>query len=278
MPGYVIDRYGPVAVVRVDGEAANARLPLVLEVARGELATRGIDTVLLRSTLEKPEVHVLHGTAPTGLLEVAEEGVPLLVDVLRGQKTGAFLDQRENRRRVGAMARGLRVLNLCSYTGGFSLHAALGGATEVTSVDIAMAAHATAEQNFRAAGVDPKHHRFVTQDAFEYLAQAKRARETFDLVISDPPSFARNERSVPKALASYRRLHEACASVLASGGVFCASSCSSHVRTEDFLATLDDASLKTSGLRLQEIYGLPGDHPTLPAWPEGRYLKFAVLS
>jgi len=170
------------------------------------------------------------------------------------------------------------VLNLFSYAGGFSLFAALGGASHVTSVDIASGAHASAQSSFRLAGVDPRAHAFVTADAFAFLAEAKRRGMFWDLVVSDPPSFASSEKSLPRALAAYRSLHRACADVLAPGGVFCAASCSSHVDAENFLATLDDAATNRTDLRLLEHYGAPPDHPTLPAWPEGRYLKFAVLA
>src|SRR5262249_41669127 len=101
--------------------------------------------------------------------------------------------------------------------------------------------------------------------------------ERFDLVISDPPSFAPNERSVPRALKSYRDLHRACARLLAPGGIFCAASCSSHVDQSAFLSTLDDDALEGRELRILELHGAPVDHPTLPAFPEGRYLKFVVL-
>jgi 23S rRNA (cytosine1962-C5)-methyltransferase len=96
--------------------------------------------------------------------------------------------------------------------------------------------------------------------------------------VSDPPSFAPNEKAVARALSAYRDLHRACAEVLADGGVLCAASCSSHVDAEDFVTTLDDAALGRDDLTMLALHGPPEDHPTLPAWPEGRYLKFAVLA
>jgi 23S rRNA (cytosine1962-C5)-methyltransferase len=118
----------------------------------------------------------------------------------------------------------------------------------------------------------------VSADVFAFLEGARSKGERFDLAISDPPSFAPNERSLPRAMAAYRKLHAAVAAVLAEGALFCAASCSSHVSNEDFLATLDDRALGRDDLRLREVHGQPQDHPTLPAWPEGRYLKFAVLA
>src|SRR5207249_1250456 len=144
-------------------------------------------------------------------IEVAEHGVPFVVDLLRGQKTGAFLDQRENRRRVGEMTRpGMRVLNLFSYAGGFSVAAARAGGA-VTSVDVAAAAHATAQASFRLAKIAPGGHEFVAADVFAFLDDAAKRKRAWDLVVSDPPSFAPSERAKGRALASYRKLHAACA-------------------------------------------------------------------
>lgn len=275
-PGVVVDRYDDVAVLRLDGDAIRARRDVVVRAIEPLLREAGIRSLLQRGRAD--ETVVLFGELPKAPLRVKEHGVPFVADVVRGQKTGAFLDQRDNRRRVGQLARGKSVLNLFSYAGGFSLHAALGGATKVTSVDVAAAAHATAQESFRAAGVDPRAHDFVTADAFAFLENAKRQKKTWDVVVSDPPSFAPNEKSKERALAAYRSLHKACAAVLAPGGTFCAASCSSHVDARAFVSTLDDAALERSDLRLLALYGPPEDHPTLAAFPEGHYLKFAELA
>lgn len=277
MPGFVVDRYGPIVVLRPDGDGARARIDWFRLELWPRMRSLGAETLVLRDP-DQAGARVLEGREPSGSVEVREHGVPMLVDVMKGQKTGAFLDQRENRRRVGAMARGRRVLNLFSYAGGFSLHAVLGGAVHTTSVDSAMAAHKSAQDSFRIAGVDPGGHAFVCADAFAFLEEAKRAKKTWDLVISDPPSFAPKESAKQRALASYKKLHRACVDVLAEGGVFCAASCSSHVSDRDFVQTLDDGTLGRSDLSLRDLYGPPADHPTVPGWPEGRYLKFAVLS
>ena len=289
-PGIVIDRYGDVAVLRIDGDAARELAPVLLIDVERLLTQQGISTLLERTAHKSadraPEarsIAVRFGTEP-GLLEVREHGVPFVVDVVRGQKTGAFLDQRENRRRIGELVArrrsaglGVRVLNLFSYAGGFSQRAALAGGT-VTSVDVAMKAHVTAQASFKLAGLDPRAHTFVSADAFSWLADAKRRAQRWDLVISDPPSFAPNERSKPGAISAYRALHRACAEVLAPGGALAAASCSSHVSAEDFLGTLDDSALGRSDLRLLDLLGPPPGHPTLPGFPEGRYLKLALLA
>jgi 23S rRNA (cytosine1962-C5)-methyltransferase len=281
VPGFVVDRYADVAVLRVDGEAARAHAERIAGLLRAPLEAAGVRTLVERST-EKGEPRkaiVRFGPAPPDMTIVREHGVPFVVDLARGQKTGAFLDQRENRARVGAIVRARKarhVLNLFSYAGGFSLHAALAGA-KTTSVDIAAQAHATAQASFKTAGIDPSGHEFASADAFGFLAEAKKRGRTWDVIVSDPPSFAPNEKSVGRALGAYRSLHRACADVLAPGGVLCAASCSSHVDAAAFATTLDDASLGRADLRLVEMHGPPADHPTLPAWPEGRYLKLAVL-
>ena len=287
-PGFVIDRYGDVAVLRIDGEAARAVAPTLLHDVEPILRRAGISTLLERTSKrtdsgEPKSVTVRFGTEPANV-RVTEHGVPFVVDLMRGQKTGAFLDQRENRRRVGELVArrkraglGLRVLNLFSYTGGFSQRAALAGGI-VTSVDVAAKAHGTAQESFKLAGIDLTPHSFVSADAFAWLAEQKRKDKHWDVVISDPPSFAPSERAKPNAISAYRALHRACAEVLAPGGTLVAASCSSHVSAEDFLTTLDDLALGRSDLRLLDLHGPPPDHPTLPSFPEGRYLKLAFLA
>ena len=283
MPGFVVDRYAAAAVVRTDGEAAAARLADFVEAAWPALSASGVSSIVHRDvhrTKGQGQTHtvtLLRGPQPPESLRVVEHGVPFVVDILRGQKTGAFLDQRENRRRVGSVSAGRRVLNLFSYAGGFSAHAVLGGATHVTSVDMSAAAHATAQESFRAAGIDPSRHAFVTAEARSFLDGARARGETWDLVVSDPPSFAPSHKAVARALTAYRALHRACVSVLSPGGILCASSCSSHVDLPTFLETLDDATTGERDLSVLEVHGAGPDHPTLAGFPEGRYLKFVVM-
>jgi len=281
VPGVVVDRYGDVAVARLDGDAIATRWAELAPMLATPLAKRGVRTLYLRREADGKGVKAehVHGPEVHGAFDVVEEGMTMEVDVLRGQKTGAFLDQRDNRARVRAYAADRpRVLNLFSYTGGFSISAALGGATAVTSVDIASDAHATAQRIFRKNQVDTKPHRFVTADATAWVATAATKGERFDLVISDPPSFAPNAKSKGRALAAYAKLHRAAASLLEPGGVFCAASCSSHVTMEDFMSTLDDQALGRSDLVVRGAFGPPADHPTSAVFVEGRYLKLVVLS
>jgi 23S rRNA (cytosine1962-C5)-methyltransferase len=285
VPGIVIDRYGEVAVLRLDGEGIVSWLPELGPVVWQSLVRLGIRSLGYRlgrraegARGEGARLEPLSGAAPPRTVSVKENGIAMIVDLAEGQKTGAFLDQRDNRQRVRELARGRRVLNLFSYAGGFSTAAVLGGARQVTSVDIAQAAHATAQLSLRENGSDPEAHVFVTSDVFSFLAAAQRKKDKWDLVVSDPPSFAPSEKARPRALSAYRKLHRACAAVLAPDGILCAGSCSSHVTADDFATTLDDAALGRSDLSLVGIYGPPWDHPSLAGWPQGRYLKFAILA
>lgn len=267
LPGVHIDVYADVATVRFDGAGARA--------AYGKLAER------LTATPHLPIRSVVDRERRGGgrELEVVENGVRFVVDLAHGQKGGLFLDQRENRAEVGARARGLRVLNLFGYTGGFSLYAAKGGAARTDTVDVARPAIATARRNFELNGlaVDAAHAGFHAVDAFEFLEGAKRRGERFGLVISDPPAFAKNRAGLTAALGAYRRLHALAASVVEPGGIFCAASCSSQVDRKTFLASVD-AGTRAAGRRfeLEELRGAGFDHPVLPAFPEGEYLKFAL--
>jgi 23S rRNA (cytosine1962-C5)-methyltransferase len=281
MPGLVVDRYDSVAVMRTDGEAAAAHAEDFAQALWPRVSRDGVSTLVHRigTKGQEPRLEVLRGDPPPCSIHVREYGVPFVVDLAQGQKTGAFLDQRDNRRRVGELARGRRVLNLFSYAGGFSLRAAIGGASHVTSVDIAARAHATAQASFRLAGVDPAtvHASFVTAEVHAFLDAARARRDLWDLIVSDPPSFAPSEKALPRALAAYRALHRACVEVLAPGGILCAASCSSHVDASTFMQTLDDAALCGRELTVVELHGAGSDHPCVPAFPEGRYLKFAIL-
>ncbi len=279
LPGLVVDRYAETAVVRADGAAAAAWAERERATIWAALEAEGLRSALLREAVrgaEGPKSRPWAGGEAPATLAVREHGASMEVDLARGQKTGAFLDQRESRRRVRGLAAGRRALNLFSYAGGFSLAARLGGASHVTSVDRAAGGHASAQRSYRLNGLDPGADAFVTADAFAFLEAAAARGERFGLVVCDPPSFAPNERSKARALGAYRALHAACARVLAPGGVLCAASCSSHVGPDEFLQTLDARALGP-GFRLAELSGLPADHPTSPAWREGRYLKFAIL-
>lgn len=290
LPGVVVDVYGPVAVIIFDGGErgpARAFVAAVTEAVATLGRPLGIRTIYERYQRRRGGGGQLlwsalpDGQTPPGEIVVQEHGVRFVVDVVHGQKSGLFLDQRENRRRVRDLAQGRSVWNGFAYTGGFSVYAALGGARRVTSVDSAAPAIAAARRNFAENGIDPDRHAFFAEDAFTHLSAAAARGERHDLVIVDPPSFAKAEREVPAALAAYRELSRLALDVVSPGGLLCAASCSSHVPEAAFLSTLvpvGKSAKPERRARILEVYGQPADHPSPPAFPEGRYLKFALLA
>jgi 23S rRNA (cytosine1962-C5)-methyltransferase len=287
LPGVHVDVYGRAASMRCDGDGARAFYSDLPERLETTAAAAGI---ALRTVVERRRARgggtdataedkatVARGAAPDGELEVRENGLRFGVDLLRGQKGGLFLDQRDNRALVRTLAPGRRVLNLFGYTGGFSIYAAAGGARATVTVDAAAPAIAAARRNFERNGLPIDGAIFVAGDAFAFLERAARDGDRFDLVVSDPPSFAPSRRALATGLRAYRRLHRLCAAVTAPGGTLCAASCSSHVDRAAFLATVRDGA-RDAGRRfaLHELRGAGADHPVVPHFPEGDYLKFAV--
>lgn len=277
MPGLVFDRYGDVGVLRLDGPAAEGfwngeaiaqymseRLGLthVYERRRSRGGAQG-----------KPLV----GPAPEAPVPFLENGLPFTSDVVNGQKTGFFLDQRDNRALIQRVARG-RMLNVFGYTGGFSVAAAAGGATHVTTVDIAPAALRTAGEHLRAIGLDEEAHVEEAKDAFEFLDAARQTRELWDVVVLDPPAFAPNHRAVEGAERAYERLITAGARVTAPGGMLACASCSSHISEERFVELVEEG---VSGARrrgtLLDIGGVPADHPAPLGFRDFRYLVFVLV-
>jgi len=271
LPGLVIDVYATTAVVVFDGPAATAfwRARLAAVLAGLDRAGIAIEHVWLRGERgQRTHGEALRGDPPAEIV-IAEDDARFAVDVRAGQKTGFFLDQRDNRRTVRRHAAGASVLNLFSYTGGFSLHAALGGATRVTSVDLAAPAIAGVTRNCELSGLPA--HETIIGDCFDVLARARQQKRRWELVIVDPPSFAPSERARPAALKAYQRLATAALEVVEPRGRFALASCSSHVTESDLLGIVP------GDLRLRHTAGAASDHPVLPAFPEGRYLKFLLF-
>lgn len=271
LPGIVVDRYAGTLVVKTDGAASETLLPFVIS-ALG--AARSESILVRRGRGESKTTEVARGALPEGPIDVREHGMILRADLVHGQKTGLFLDHRESRRRAREIARGGRALNLYGYTGGFSIAAGLGGARHVTTVDVAPGALALATEGWARNGLPPSSHEALAGDVPKVLEQLRASSEKFDLVVSDPPSFAPNEASVPDAVRSYRALHRSCLRLLAPGALYLAASCSSHVGRELFDRTLLEAAEKIGAVvQILERWSAPADHPRLAAFPEGDYLK-----
>jgi 23S rRNA (cytosine1962-C5)-methyltransferase len=284
----VIDRYAEVLVMKL---YTAAWAPWLADLRSALAEVCPADCLVLRLSRDvqrRPEFlcgledgAVLAGAWLSGPVQFSENGLRFEADVLRGQKTGFFFDQRDNRARAGKLAAGKRTLNVFAYTGGFSLYAARGGAPEVLSIDSSAPALDAAERNFALnrslLAVATCRHTTLAADAFDALADLRGRGERFELVIVDPPAFAKRDDEVPAALHSYGRLTELALGVLAPGGRLVMASCSSRVSAPDFFATVNRAAAQVAR-PLAEIdrTGHAIDHPI--RFPEGAYLKclFAI--
>jgi 23S rRNA (cytosine1962-C5)-methyltransferase len=283
LPGVVADRYGDFAVLKLYSAGLTPHRAHIVEALRRE--AKGLAGVFGRDEIPRddesdegaPQGRVLWGAEPPERIEIDEHGMKLLVDVRRGQKTGLFLDQRENRRLVRELSAGRGdALNLFGYTGGFSVAAALGGARHVVTIDVDRDAIVLARENFRVNGLDPADHAFASEDAFEILKRYKAQGRQFDLVVCDPPAFAKSQKAVEAAVAGYAALNRAALHVLAPGGLLVTASCSARVSAEQFQDAVKEAAYKTRiDLQLVEDRRQPPDHPVAPQFREGRYLKCA---
>lgn len=273
LPGIVVDRYAHVAVVRLYSAAWVPWLPAIRDAVRAlgwpETVVRklGVERVDGSSGLEE-----LAGPETPDRVCVQEHGMLLWVSPGVGQKTGMFIDQREHRALVGTWAAGREVVNLFSYTGGFSVAAALGGAARVVTVDVAPEAIEDARDNFILNGLDPDDHGFEVADAFTWTPP-----RPVDLLISDPPSLARGKRSRGAARSAYRKLHRHLAPHVRRDGLLASSSCTAQLKTEDWSAALIEGLTTDGSWSWLHTSAQPPDHPVALGHAEGHYLKFALL-
>lgn len=277
LPSLVCDRYDHSLVVQLmsaglEAYRADITSALVrLTGCRGILA-RNDAAVRQREGLPR-ETTLLHGDVPREI-EVHEHGVKYLAAPWTGQKTGAFLDQRENRHRIGQLARG-RALDCFAYHGSFALHLS-ANATSVVAIDSSGAALERARENAARNGrtnID-----FVEADAFDDLRERERAGERFDTIVVDPPAFAKNRPSLPAALRGYHEINLRALRLLAPGGILFTASCSYHLTKPRFLEMLEGAAAdSTRRIALRELCTQPGDHPEILTIPETGYLKGAIL-
>ncbi len=313
-PGLVLDRYGTTLVVKLYTAAWLPRLPELVKLFRNVLPascrqdqaavdksvpdgggnggefcrqdagstlvlrlSRNIQTVAQKQ-FNLTDGQILVGEKPAGHVTFLETGLRFEADVVRGQKTGFFLDQRENRRLVESLARGCDVLNAFSFSGGFSLYAARGGAKSVTDLDISAHALESAKRNFAlnpsAPNVATCRHETIQTDVFDWLE--KNAARKFDLVILDPPSLAKRESERAGAIAAYGKLTTRGIKLLRPGGVLLAASCSAHVSAPEFFDIVRSAA-RATGKTFEDFRttGQPPDHPA--TFTEAEYLKAVYL-
>jgi 23S rRNA (cytosine1962-C5)-methyltransferase len=296
-PGLVLDRYESTLVLKLYSAAWLARLNEVVDTIIRGSTTSGLLAqgrpeadlrVVLRLSRNIQEVarerfsmddgHVLIGEPIKGPVVFQENGLRFEADVLRGQKTGFFLDQRENRNRVGTLAAGREMLNAFSFSGGFSLYAARGGARSVTDVDISQHALESARRNFalnasNSAVANCRHER-IKADAFEWLE--RNSSRKFGLIVLDPPSLAKRESERAGAISGYASLIAAATELLERGGILVACSCSAHVNAEEFFQTVRSAAARAG--RSFQVLTTSKHAPDHPAgFKEAEYLKAIYL-
>ena len=280
LPAVIADKFGDVIVVQI--------LCLGMERFKGDIVDALAQELSPRGIYERNDVPVreLEGlTQQTGLLfgevpdrvEMQENGVRFLVDVKEGQKTGFFLDQKENRAAIAPFVPGMRVLDCFTHTGSFALHAARYGAAEVTGVDISEHACACALENARLNGVEDRV-RFECANAFDFLRAHQTAKEQYDVVILDPPAFTKTRSAVEGALRGYKEINLRGMKLTRDGGFFVTCSCSQHVTPDLFRGMLMDAQ-KDAHVQLRQIeWRTQGrDHPILLSSPETQYLKCGIF-
>ncbi len=283
LPGLVCDVYDQVAVMQFDGQGPGEFWDKN-EIAQWLLKNAGVKTVIekTRRNAERTIVHLagepiqsIDSNEPATIL-VKENGAHYKVNLEKGQKTGFFLDQRDNRYYVRGISKGKSVLNLFSYTGGFSISAGLGHADKVASVDISQGAIATANENWIENKLAPSRHLGLAVDVFDYLEKDKDA---WDHIIVDPPSMSHSEDRREVAIQKYTDLFATAARKVKPLGEISLSSCSSHVSFDDFFKIITEAmSLARRRGQILRVSGQGSDHPFPHACPELRYLKFVHLA
>jgi 23S rRNA (cytosine1962-C5)-methyltransferase len=278
MPGLVVDRYGGFLVMTIGTAGMERWRETVVGLLREILSPVGIYE---RSEGRSRQMEGLSdrigpvaGEIPDAV-EIRENGLHFQVDLIGGQKTGFFLDQRLNREIVGAYSRAAAVLNCFSYTGAFSVYAVRGGASRVISVEASEAANEIARRNLVCNGYSPEQHPLCTANVFDYF---RNTQERFDLIILDPPAFAKSRKDVARSARGYKEINLQAAGHLREGGFLATFSCSNPIDPELFekivLGAVRDAG-KTA--QLLHVLGAGADHPVNLAHPEGRYLKGLFL-
>jgi 23S rRNA (cytosine1962-C5)-methyltransferase len=278
LSGLVVDRYEEYLSLQTFSCGMDIRLPLICDVLESMFHPRGIverNESPLRSLENLPaRKGILRGSiAPVTFLE---HGLSYTVDLLEGQKTGFFLDQRENRASIRRFSRNARVLDCFCNDGGFALNAAQAGALSVLGIDSSGEAILRAKENARRNAISVA--TFEQDDVFQRLQTISSTGEQFDLIVLDPPSFTRSRKNVQSAKKGYRDLHESAFRTLRKDGMLLTASCSHHIEPDVFLNIVNDSARRVGkSIQLLDWRGAAPDHPTLPGVPETRYLKFGIF-
>ncbi|MFZ5817001.1 MAG: class I SAM-dependent rRNA methyltransferase [Bacillota bacterium] len=280
LPGLIVDKFGDVLVVQTLALGIDRWLPDIVEILEELLQPRGIyerNDVPVRELegLEQRKGPLRGEFDPR--LTITENGLQIAVDVANGQKTGYFLDQRENRRAVRPYAKDARVLDCFCNVGGFALNAAAAGAREVLAVDASEEALAAARQNAELNGLLDRM-QFQAGNAFDILRQLEAKQERFDTIVLDPPAFAKNKGALEGAVRGYKEINLRAMRMLPEGGILITCSCSYHMTPELFKAVVADAALDARRrLRLLEERAQAVDHPIVVGYDESHYLKCLIF-
>ncbi len=278
LPGLVADRYGDVVVLEANTAGMEALLPTILAaldevlapsavLLRNDGAVRKLEGLDLYDRLEKGEI--------AGPIELEENGATFFADLVTGQKTGWFFDQRDNRAAVAALAKGQSVIDFYSYAGGFAIQAALAGAAKVVAVDRSEGSLALAARSAERNGVALD---CVRAEAFAEMERLTAAKQRFGVVVADPPAFVKSKKDLAAGAKGYRKMTRLAAGLVEPGGFLMVASCSHHMAAEAFADEVRHGlSLAGRGARILRSAGAAADHPVHPFLPESAYLKALVL-
>ena len=278
LPGLIVDRYGPWLVVQFLSVAVERHKNAIINALAEYAAPQGIfersDTYTRELENLTPVTGPLWGETPADLIEIEENGFRFTVDIKSGQKTGYYLDQRENRKRIMPYLGGKEILNAFSFSGGFSVYAAAAGAGRIMNIDTSEDAHKMAQQNMWLNGFDDREDIYAAADAFELMRAYRDQKWTFDVVILDPPKFARNARQIKDASRGYKDINLLGMKLLKPGGVLVTFSCSGAISEDLFQKIIFGAAVDAKrDVQIIERLHQGTDHPVLVTFPESAYLK-----
>ncbi len=279
LPGLIVDVYGPVLVLQINTLGIEKLKPTIINALQEAFPSNAVYEKSSTSTRKKEGLPDANGwlvgehAMP---LTILENNVQFSVDIVAGQKTGFFLDQRDMRSLVQTHAKGKNVLNCFAYTGGFSLYALKGGATKADSVDTDKRASLLTQQNLELNGYGPSQGAALTEDVFHYLE--RMSSSLYDFVVLDPPAFAKRASDIPNASRGYRELNRLAFQKLPPGGLLLTSSCSAHINRELFQTIIFQAAKDAKrNVKILSYHLLAADHPINLYYPEGDYLKSLLL-
>jgi len=279
IPGLIVDKFEDILVIQTLALGIDRFKDTIVEVLDEILQPRGIyerNDVPVREVEGLPQKKgFLKGVFDTKI-EIEENGLRIIVDVENGQKTGYFLDQRENRNALKGIVEGAEVLDTFCYTGSFALHAVKFGARRVIAIDSSVQALELAKENAKLNGFDERIE-FIEGNAFDILREFYKNGKTFDVIILDPPAFAKSQRHIEGAIRGYKEINLRAIKMIREGGFLVTCSCSQHITPEVFQQIIDSARIDANKmLRLVEFRTQAKDHPILLSYPESLYLKCGI--